>query len=68
MRWHCLDEALWAVRNLLPALPDVLVLVMIPPGPRAAGASSGSGWETTVSAGQGLATGGAGNGLQSWPA
>ncbi|XP_075013277.1 uncharacterized protein LOC142085363 isoform X2 [Calonectris borealis] len=34
MRWDYLDEALRDVRNLLPCLPDVLVLVMIHPGPR----------------------------------
>ncbi|XP_069648578.1 uncharacterized protein [Haliaeetus albicilla] len=34
MRWEHLDEALWDVRSLLPCLPDVLVLVMIHPGPQ----------------------------------
>ncbi|KFP49309.1 hypothetical protein N323_00827, partial [Cathartes aura] len=34
MQWDHLDEALWEVRNLLPCLPDVLVLVMIHPGPQ----------------------------------
>ncbi|XP_072723646.1 uncharacterized protein [Ciconia boyciana] len=31
MRWDHLDEALWNVRNFLPCVPDVLVLVMIHP-------------------------------------
>ncbi|KFV42536.1 hypothetical protein N328_05026, partial [Gavia stellata] len=34
MRWDHLDEALWDVRNLLPCLPDVLVLVLIHPAPQ----------------------------------
>lgn len=34
MRWDYLDEALWDVRNLLPCLPDVLVLVVIHPDPQ----------------------------------
>lgn len=33
-RWDYLDEALWDVRNLLPCLPDVLVLVVIHPDPQ----------------------------------
>lgn len=34
MRWEHLDEALWDVRSLLPCMPEVLVLVMIHPGPQ----------------------------------
>uniref|UniRef100_A0A8C8AYZ5 Uncharacterized protein n=1 Tax=Otus sunia TaxID=257818 RepID=A0A8C8AYZ5_9STRI len=34
MQWDHLDEALWNVRNLLPSLPEVLVLVMIQPDPQ----------------------------------
>uniref|UniRef100_A0A8B9MDN7 Uncharacterized protein n=1 Tax=Accipiter nisus TaxID=211598 RepID=A0A8B9MDN7_9AVES len=34
MRWEHLDEALWDLRSLVPCLPDVLVLVMIHPGPQ----------------------------------
>ncbi|KFV69620.1 hypothetical protein N307_05230, partial [Dryobates pubescens] len=34
MQWDYLDDALWNVRNLLPCLPDVLVLVMVRPGPQ----------------------------------
>ncbi|KFQ25966.1 hypothetical protein N332_07004, partial [Mesitornis unicolor] len=31
MQWDHLDEALWDMRNLLPRLPNVLVLVMVHP-------------------------------------
>ncbi|XP_071668802.1 uncharacterized protein [Patagioenas fasciata] len=34
MQWDHLDDALWDVRNLLPCLPDVLVLVLIRPDPQ----------------------------------
>ncbi|CAM9325416.1 unnamed protein product [Bubo scandiacus] len=34
MQWDHLDEALWDVRNLLPSLLEVLVLVMIQPDPQ----------------------------------
>lgn len=34
MQWDHLDDALWDVRNLLPCMPDVLVLVMIRPDPQ----------------------------------
>ncbi|XP_054691835.1 uncharacterized protein LOC129210188 isoform X2 [Grus americana] len=34
MQWDHLDEAVWNVRNLLPCLPYVLVLVMIHPDPQ----------------------------------
>uniref|UniRef100_A0A8C0EKB3 Uncharacterized protein n=1 Tax=Bubo bubo TaxID=30461 RepID=A0A8C0EKB3_BUBBB len=34
VQWDHLDEALWDVRNLLPSLPEVLVLVMIEPDPQ----------------------------------